>query len=165
VALRPNAGHGVLILEVSRSQRRTTVGRTPLDEWSARRRDLYLKKHNTHKRQTSMPPVGFEPKNSAGERPQTYVNYYYYYYYYYHNRILHFSTSAGKHSPILRYVISRNRLGGLIYNLKSFLQLNMFQELQIFALLLLLLLLLLMRSRAVCLLIMFQFEARMLDFN
>jgi hypothetical protein len=34
VALRPNAGHGLLNLEVSRShtQRRTTVGRTPLDE-------------------------------------------------------------------------------------------------------------------------------------
>jgi len=37
-------------------QRRTTVGRTPLDEWSARRRDLYLTTHNTHNRQTSMPP-------------------------------------------------------------------------------------------------------------
>jgi len=24
------------------TQRRSTVGRTPLDEWSARRRDLYL---------------------------------------------------------------------------------------------------------------------------
>jgi len=32
------------------TQRRTTVGRTPLDEWTARRRDLYLKTHNTHKR-------------------------------------------------------------------------------------------------------------------
>jgi len=33
VALRPNAGHGLLILDVSRSQqRRTTVVRTPLDE-------------------------------------------------------------------------------------------------------------------------------------
>ena len=30
------------------TQRRTTVGRTPLDEWSARRRDLYLTTHNTH---------------------------------------------------------------------------------------------------------------------
>jgi len=40
--------------------RRTTVGRTPLDEWSARRRDLYLTTHNTHNSQTSMPPVGFE---------------------------------------------------------------------------------------------------------
>ena len=43
------------------TQRRTTVDRTPLDEWSARRRDLYLTTHNTHNRQTSMPPVGFEP--------------------------------------------------------------------------------------------------------
>ena len=32
----------------SHTQRRTTVRRTPLDEWSARRRDLYLTTHNTH---------------------------------------------------------------------------------------------------------------------
>jgi hypothetical protein len=38
------------------TQRRTTVGRTPLDEWSVRRRDLYLTTHNNHNRQTSMPP-------------------------------------------------------------------------------------------------------------
>ena len=55
------------------TQRRTTVDRTPLDEWSARRRDLYLTTHNTHNRHTSMPPVGFEPTISAGERPQTYA--------------------------------------------------------------------------------------------
>jgi len=75
VALRPNAGHGLLILDVSRShiQRRTAVGRTSLDEWSALRRDLYLTTHNTHNRQTSMPPVGFEPTISASERPQTYA--------------------------------------------------------------------------------------------
>ena len=29
------------------TQRRSTVGRTPPDEWSARRRDLYLTTHNT----------------------------------------------------------------------------------------------------------------------
>ena len=52
------------------TQRRPTVGRTPLDEWSACRRDLYLTTHDTHNRQTSMPPVGFEPTISAGERPQ-----------------------------------------------------------------------------------------------
>jgi len=57
---------------LDRTQRRTRVGRNPLDEWSARRRDFYLTTHNTHKRQTSMPPVGFEPTISAGERPQTY---------------------------------------------------------------------------------------------
>ena len=55
------------------TQRRTKVGRTPLDEWSARRRDLYLTAHNTHNRETSIPPVRFEPTISAGERPQTYA--------------------------------------------------------------------------------------------
>jgi len=44
----------------------TTVGKTPLDEWSARRTDLYLKTHSPHKRQTSMSLVGFEPTISAG---------------------------------------------------------------------------------------------------
>jgi hypothetical protein len=55
------------------TQRRTTVGRTPLDEWSARRRDLYLTTHNTHNKQIPMLLVGFEPTISAGERPQTYT--------------------------------------------------------------------------------------------
>jgi hypothetical protein len=53
------------------TQWRTTVGRTPLDEWSARRRDLYLTTHNTQNRRSSMLPVGFEPAISAGELPQT----------------------------------------------------------------------------------------------
>jgi len=56
---------------LNHTQRRITVGRTPLDEWSARRRDLYLTTHNTHNRHTSIPPVGFEPTISAGDRPQT----------------------------------------------------------------------------------------------
>ena len=55
------------------TQRRATIGRTPLDEWSIRHRDLYLRTHNTHNRQTSMPPVGFEPTFSAGERLKTYA--------------------------------------------------------------------------------------------
>jgi len=55
------------------TQRRTTVGGTPLDEWSTSRRDHYLTTRNTNNRQTSMPPVGFEPKISAGEWPQTYA--------------------------------------------------------------------------------------------
>jgi hypothetical protein len=37
----------------------------------ARRRDLYQQTHNTHKRQTSMPPAGFKPAIAASERPQT----------------------------------------------------------------------------------------------
>ena len=55
------------------TQRRTTFGRTTLDEWSARRRDLYLTTHDTHNRQISMPPVGFEPTIPEDERPQTYA--------------------------------------------------------------------------------------------
>ena len=55
------------LMFLDHTQRRTTVGRTPLDELSARRRDLYLTTHDTHNRQMYMPPVGFEPKISAGE--------------------------------------------------------------------------------------------------
>jgi len=75
VALWPNAGHGLLVLEVflDHAQQCATVGRNPLDEWSARRRDLYLTTHNTHNRQICMPPVGSEPTISAGERSQTYA--------------------------------------------------------------------------------------------
>jgi hypothetical protein len=50
----------------------TTFGRTPLDEWSARRRDLYLTTNNTPNRIKFMPPAGCEPKISADEPPQTY---------------------------------------------------------------------------------------------
>jgi hypothetical protein len=53
--------------------RHTTLGRTPLDEWSASHRDLYLTTHNTDNRHTSMPPVGFETTILVRERPQTHV--------------------------------------------------------------------------------------------
>ena len=51
--------------------RHNALGRTPLDEWSARRKDLYL--HNTqHSQQTDIhTPAGFEPAIPACERPQT----------------------------------------------------------------------------------------------
>ena len=55
VALRPNAGQSSSFLRfLDHTQRRLTVGRTPLD---------------SHNRETSMPPVGFEPTIAAGERP------------------------------------------------------------------------------------------------
>ena len=75
VALRPNAGHGLLILEVSWSHTNDATQSVGLlfHEWSARRTDLYLTTHNTHNRQTSMPPVGFEPAISAGDRAYTYA--------------------------------------------------------------------------------------------
>jgi len=53
--------------------RHSTVGRMPLDEWSARRTDLYLTTHDTHKRQTSMPPAGIKPTIPTSERPQTHA--------------------------------------------------------------------------------------------
>jgi hypothetical protein len=55
------------------TQRHIIVGRIPLDEWSASRKDLYRTTHNTHNRQTSMPSVGFKPTISEVERPQTYA--------------------------------------------------------------------------------------------
>ena len=55
------------------TQRRCTVGRTSLDEWSALHRDLYLTTHNTHNRHTSMLPAGFEPAIPASEWPQTHA--------------------------------------------------------------------------------------------
>jgi hypothetical protein len=39
-----------------------TLGRTPLDEGFAQRRDLYLTTHNTLKRETSMSPAGSNPE-------------------------------------------------------------------------------------------------------
>ena len=48
------------------TQRHTTVGMTPLDEWSARRRDLYLTTHNTHNRQT-------QPQQASGRRRTPYT--------------------------------------------------------------------------------------------
>ena len=56
---------------LDRTQLHTTVSSTPLDEGSARRRDLYLTTHNTHKRQASMTPAEFEPTIPASDRPQT----------------------------------------------------------------------------------------------
>jgi hypothetical protein len=44
----------------------------PLDEGSARRRDLSLTTH-IHKRKTSISPVVFEPAIPAIERPKTYA--------------------------------------------------------------------------------------------
>ena len=49
---------------------KTTLGRISLDEWSARRRDLYIPV-NTHNTQTSVPPAEFEPAIPASERRQT----------------------------------------------------------------------------------------------
>ena len=48
----------------------TARGKTPLDEWSVRRRCIYL---TTHNRKISITPEGFEPAMPASERPQAHV--------------------------------------------------------------------------------------------
>ena len=49
-----------------------TLGSTPLDEGSDRRRDLYLTTHNTPP-QIHMPPVGFEPATPTSQRLQNHA--------------------------------------------------------------------------------------------
>jgi len=68
-------GLGRFIGEVSRSltTTHTTLHSTPVNDWSARCRDFYLKTYNTQKRHTSMPLAGFEPAVPASERPQAYA--------------------------------------------------------------------------------------------
>jgi len=48
--------------------RHTAHVRTPLDEWSARHRDVYLTTCKTGDRQPSMPPAAFEPAIAASKR-------------------------------------------------------------------------------------------------
>jgi len=63
-------GQDLLIIGVLRSH---ALGRTPLDEWSESRKDLYLTIRNTHNRQTSMPQAGLEPVFPTNGRPQTHA--------------------------------------------------------------------------------------------
>jgi hypothetical protein len=70
-AATPNSGPGTpQCWEFTVTLRHTALGRTPLDEWSVRRRDLHLTTHNTHKRRTSMPSARFEPATPANKRPR-----------------------------------------------------------------------------------------------
>ena len=66
----PNAGHALtramapsFTRFLNHSQRRATVGRTPLDEWSARRRDLYLTTHSNHKNTHQCPRWDSNPQS------------------------------------------------------------------------------------------------------
>ena len=64
LARQPPVGQGLLITRfLDHAQRRTTVGRTPLDEWSARRRDLYLTTHNTQQQTDIHAPGGIRTHN------------------------------------------------------------------------------------------------------
>jgi len=57
-------GRGILLPLVTLNDIQT-VGKSPLDEGSARRRNLYLTTHNTHNRQPIMAPVGIRTHNPS----------------------------------------------------------------------------------------------------
>jgi hypothetical protein len=59
---------GLGLLEIT--LRHTIFGLTPLDDCSARRKDLYKTTHNTN---DYMPPAGFESEFPPCERPQTHA--------------------------------------------------------------------------------------------
>ena len=49
----------------------TTLGRTPLEEGSVRRTDLYPTTHNNQNGERCKPAAEFEPAIPANERPHT----------------------------------------------------------------------------------------------
>ena len=74
VALRPNAGHGLLILEVSRSQKTTHHSRYDSSGRVISSWQRPLPNNTQHSQRTNIhAPVGLELTISAGERPQTYA--------------------------------------------------------------------------------------------
>ena len=69
VAVRPSAGHGLPILDFSRSHTTHCSPRSPMGEWSARRLDLYLR---THERSCSQRDSIPQAKQASGSRPRGY---------------------------------------------------------------------------------------------
>jgi len=74
LACRPNSGswpflRGFAITLTGHK----TLGRTPLEKGSVRRTDIYLTTRSNFKRQTSILPVGFEPKIRTSERHRTHA--------------------------------------------------------------------------------------------
>jgi hypothetical protein len=76
----------------------TTLNRTPLDEWSARRRDLYLAKHNTHYRQTSMYRRHSNPQSppASGSGPTPLV-----------------SAASGTDTNVIKHVYFTHHIGAI----------------------------------------------------
>jgi hypothetical protein len=75
MAQRPLAGQGLHYRGFTITQLYThALGRNPLYESSARRRDFYLTTQNTHNRQTSIPPAGIEPTIPVSGRQQTHTS-------------------------------------------------------------------------------------------
>jgi hypothetical protein len=68
------SGPGLLLFRgILITLRHIRLGRTPVDEWSNRRKYLYLTAHDTHIRHTSMHTAGFEHAVPSSNRHQTHV--------------------------------------------------------------------------------------------
>ena len=65
MAQQPLVGQGLLFVENLWSHSNTPLGKSPLDEWSARRQDLYLTRNNSQKRETSKPRKGIRTCNTS----------------------------------------------------------------------------------------------------
>ena len=59
----------LITLNDTHARTQYTLDGTPLDEGSARRRGLYLTKHNTQNRQISIPPGGIQTHNASNREP------------------------------------------------------------------------------------------------
>jgi hypothetical protein len=73
LARQPPVGHGLLIHEIFRSDKTTDHNQKDSSGLVITPTQRPLLDNKQHSRQTSMPPVGFEPKISACERPQTHA--------------------------------------------------------------------------------------------
>jgi len=71
----PPVGQGLLVIQASRSHSDTlhSVGLLWTGDQPNTHTLLYFTTHYTHKRQTSMPPMGFESTIPASERQQSHA--------------------------------------------------------------------------------------------
>ena len=72
---QPSIGRGLLIHEVSRSHSDTpnSVGTLWTSDQLVAETSTWQHTQNTHNKETSISPVGFEPTISTGKRPHTYA--------------------------------------------------------------------------------------------
>jgi len=73
LARKPLVGHGLLIIEASRSHKTTHPSRQDSSERVISSSQRPLPDNSQHSQHTSMPSVRLKLTISAGERPQTYA--------------------------------------------------------------------------------------------
>jgi hypothetical protein len=95
------------LMFLDHAQQRTTDGRTPLNMWSAHRRYIYVTTYNTHKRQMSVSPAGFESTIPVKRRQKAHT-------------VDRATTGVGIHlifSIVITYCLFKESVDNLGYNL------------------------------------------------